>query len=283
MLLSATDLTLLVGGFSVTHIGLSAVREPLIAACGSTAARLNLVGSGVELPKIWLADTTGYEIWPDEAIAGRQIYRAGYTAVASALLFPALAAYPEARASESLLVGAQLGPATWTALFAVAAGAQGISIASLFNPSPLSLVPGFAASNEAPLGIQRDDRLKLEPLGLTRITRHPLILPVVPWGVANCLLGGGQLILGRAEPHLHLICARLSRIPSSTLGDVHHSCCAERLFQCREVRRGVPVEGRRHESELSAQVRSSTVGKKSWVPTRRRASPADCQYARARA
>ena len=39
-----TPLTLggLVAGFSVTHIGLSAVREPLIAACGATADGLGL-------------------------------------------------------------------------------------------------------------------------------------------------------------------------------------------------------------------------------------------------
>ena len=42
------------------------------------------------------------------------------------------------------------------------------------------------------LGVKRDDRLKLRPLGLTRITRHPLILPVVPWGLSNALLAGAH-------------------------------------------------------------------------------------------
>ena len=42
------------------------------------------------------------------------------------------------------------------------------------------------------LGLRRDDRLKLSPAGLTRITRHPLILPVVPWGFANAFLTGSH-------------------------------------------------------------------------------------------
>ena len=41
-------------------------------------------------------------------------------------------------------------------------------------------------------GMTREDGLKFVPKGLTRITRHPLILPVVPWGCATALLVGGQ-------------------------------------------------------------------------------------------
>jgi len=78
--------------------------------------------------------------------------------------------------------------------FAVAAAAQGVSIASLVNPSPLSLVPGFEPDETSPLGVKRDDRLKLAPCGLTRITRHPLILPVVPWGLANAALAGWHTV-----------------------------------------------------------------------------------------
>merc|ERR1719162_184246 len=77
-------------------------------------------------------------------------------------------------------------------LFGVASIAQGISLASLVNPSPLSLVPGFEADDDAPLKLKRDGSLKLRPYGLTRITRHPLILPVVPWGLANAILTGGR-------------------------------------------------------------------------------------------
>ena len=40
--------------------------------------------------------------------------------------------------------------------------------------------------------MQRNDGLKFEPKGLTRITRHPLILPVIPWGFATSILLGGQ-------------------------------------------------------------------------------------------
>jgi uncharacterized membrane protein len=82
----------------------------------------------------------------------------------------------------------------WLACFTVAAMAGGVSIASLTNPSPLSLVPSFVAGDDdAPLNIQRDDDRKLNAYGLTRITRHPLILPVVPWGLATTYLAGGRI------------------------------------------------------------------------------------------
>jgi len=192
--LLTSELGGLVAAFSVSHIGLSAVREPLIEKLGSAAGSLGVVGRAVKLPDIWLADTSGLDVWPDEPTAGRQIYRAGYTLVSSVLLFPALGAYPELRAAAeasapSLL---QLSPTEWRACFACASAAQGISIASLVNPSPLSLVPGFEADDGSLLGVKRDDRLKLTPTGLTRITRHPLILPVIPWGVSNALLAGAH-------------------------------------------------------------------------------------------
>ena len=191
LMLDSNDLAGLVAAFSVTHIGLSAVREGIIEGLGRAAGSLGLVGRGFKLPSIWLADTTGLEIWPTEAIAGRQIYRAFYTFVASALLFPALLEYPEVRSNLVTTAGANAldAPAWWLA-FAVASAAQAISIASLVNPSPLSLVPGFEQDDAAVGGVRRDDGLKLVPRGLTRITRHPLILPVVPWGVANAALAG---------------------------------------------------------------------------------------------
>ena len=105
----------------------------------------------------------------------------------------------------------------------VASVSWGAAIASLVNPSPLSLMPGFTTLPESgndtssigssttiattittnrrrsdnpprapPLGLQRADERKLEPRGLTRITRHPLILPVLPWGIATSALAGGR-------------------------------------------------------------------------------------------
>ena len=193
VLLTTNQLGGLIASFSVTHIGLSAIREPLIDGLGAAAGRVGSVGLGISLPSIWLADSSGLEVWPNEATAGRQLYRAGYTAVSSALLFPALAAYPEARAAaEAAAASTALSPSEWWLCFAAATGAQAISIASLLNPSPLSLVPGFEADETALGGIKRDDRRKLRPYGLTRITRHPLVLPVVPWGAANALLAGAQ-------------------------------------------------------------------------------------------
>ena len=185
----------LVASFSVSHIGLSAVRESLIASSGAAADRFGLVGRGWSLPVFAsaLADARGVELFPNTETAGRQIYRAGYTAVASALLFPALLGYPEVReATEAAPIA--LSNLQWWAAFGVASCAQGVSIASLAQPSPLSLVPGFVPNEGVGLGVVRDDDLKLRPAGLTRITRHPLILPVVPWGVANALLAGGRTV-----------------------------------------------------------------------------------------
>ena len=67
----------------------------------------------------------------------------------------------------------------WEGNAGVAALSAALSLASLGNASPLSLVPGFAKDEAAPMGLVRDDSLKLRPFGLTRITRHPLILPMV--------------------------------------------------------------------------------------------------------
>ena len=190
-MLTTSDLGTLVVAFSVTHIGFSAVRESIIDRLGKVAGQLNLVGQDLKLPSFWIADTNGLDVWPDEQIAGRQIYRALYTAIAGALLFPALAAYPEVRSDAVASMGANaLEPETWWLAFAVASMAQAISIASLVNPSPLSLVPGFKKDEGALGGVRRDDTLKLAACGLTRITRHPLILPVVPWGIANAALAG---------------------------------------------------------------------------------------------
>ena len=124
-----------------------------------------------------------------EAAAGRQIFRILYSVVAFATLGAAFGAYVTCRSAPAPL---DLEPAAFAACAAVAATAQGVSVASLLNPSPLSLVPGFTPDTSAAFGLARDDSLKLAPYGLTRITRHPLILPVVPWGLANALLAGGR-------------------------------------------------------------------------------------------
>ena len=115
--------------------------------------------------------------------------------MSSVLLFPALGAYPHLHAvaeATDTLASVSLSSAEWSLAFMVAAASQGCSIASLINPSPLSLVPAFEADSDALLGVRRDDMLKLAPYGLTRVTRHPLILPVVPWGVSNAILAGGH-------------------------------------------------------------------------------------------
>ena len=80
---SEAALAAYVGAFSATHVGLSAVRDGFIAGFGRGAGALGLVGKeGWVLPAIWLGDgsakddATGQEkVWPDEATAGRQLFR----------------------------------------------------------------------------------------------------------------------------------------------------------------------------------------------------------------
>lgn len=90
-------------------------------------------------------------------------------------------------------------------LFA-AALSFGAVVASLFNASPLGLMPSFEGDpggsrgtgpeNALAAGIRRDDTLIFTARGLTRITRHPLILPVVPWGFATAYLACDWILFG---------------------------------------------------------------------------------------
>lgn len=215
--------------FSSSHIGMSAIRTNLIEKCGRFAASLGIIGTGQTLPSYWPGDEVGgQEVFPDEETTGRQLYRAGYTVVSFTTLGGAFSAYLSAIKTQHQGIDFDLHSiinfvslTRWSTLFqhhnddgiiwmVMAASSFGISIASLFNPSPLSLVPGFQLSQKQttqqqpkqqqqeetgvtlPLGLQRSDAIKLEPRGLTRITRHPLILPVVTWGIATSVLSGGH-------------------------------------------------------------------------------------------
>jgi hypothetical protein len=75
--------------FSVSRIGMSAVRDKIIHACGQLATHLNLVDRQIiTLPSFWPGDDVGKnEIFPDADTAGRQIYRALYTLISFATLF----------------------------------------------------------------------------------------------------------------------------------------------------------------------------------------------------
>lgn len=199
--------------FASSHIGMSAIRDRIIGTCGNLAARSNVVGRDEWiLPPWWPGDDAGKnKLFPDAETTGRQLYRLGYTVISFATLGSALVSYLEAtHRSLSQPVVFISNDVQYSLLLAVAAGSFGISIASLFNPSPLSLVPGFTTTDgntdasldhtttnndsSSTLGIlQRDDSLKLNVKGLTRITRHPLILPVVPWGFATSILAGGRV------------------------------------------------------------------------------------------
>jgi uncharacterized membrane protein len=179
--------------FSVSHIGMSSIRDRLITFCGEVTTSAGLVGTGLSLPTYWPGDEAGNQVFPDEETAGRQLYRAGYTLVSFATLLSALASY---LASTEVTAANTLPASLHDFYFWTAAASGGVAIASLINASPLSLVPVFEKSRGRDptdvLFLQRVDSLKLQPKGLTRITRHPLILPVVPWGIATSQLAGGR-------------------------------------------------------------------------------------------
>ena len=137
------------------------------------------------------------EIFPNEETAGRQIYRFFYTMVSFTTLGNALGTYLLVKDLSTTNMDTLLlseDTAYMTLLFGIASLSFAISITSLFNASPMSLMPSFQQQQQQSSGLllKRKDSLKLIPRGLTRITRHPLILPVVPWGIATSMLLGGQ-------------------------------------------------------------------------------------------
>jgi len=185
-----------IAAFSTAHIGMSAIRETIIQSCGDFATNANLVNRGIKLPDFWPGDDFGKsDIFPDASTAGRQLYRLGYTIVSFLTLGNAFVAYIHDDEMNSMVL---------TGLdndfyYAVASISFAAAISSLFNASPLSLMPSFQkATDDNDIGkgdiggMQRYDALKMEPKGLTRITRHPLILPVVPWGISTSFLIGGR-------------------------------------------------------------------------------------------
>jgi uncharacterized membrane protein len=189
--------------FASSHIGMSAVRDRLIGACGDAMDKVGLVDTGFQLPTWWPGDEAGNQLFPTRESAGRQVYRAGYTAVSFATL-GCTAFYYYSTIAQPTSSSLPLPPLEYIFYLCVAAASSGAAIASLLNASPLSLVPGFIAptsktdtssqevSSSSLAALQRNDLLKLTPKGLTRITRHPLILPVVPWGIATCQLRGSH-------------------------------------------------------------------------------------------
>ncbi len=184
--------------FASSHIGMSATRSNIIGSLGETANSLNLVGNEKWiLPTWWPGDNTGgNRIFSDNLTAGRQIYRGLYTAVSFLTLGSAFGAY--LHSSSISLDDSGVQSTVFQICLLSAALSFGAAIASLINASPLGLMPSFEAddgltgNSGSVVGIRRDDTLKFTTRGLTRITRHPLILPVVPWGIATTILAGGR-------------------------------------------------------------------------------------------
>lgn len=197
--------------FSLSHIGMSAIRDNLIYNCGKLASEMKLINRGIKLPDYWPGDDFGQdEIFPDSDTAGRQIYRVGYTLVSFTTLGNAFTSYLSIVQSNNennnniFMSTMPLTEQEHMVYFSIASLAFATSIASLFNASPLGLMPGFQKASQSKdssgenkkatvAGLQRNDGLKFEPRGLTRITRHPLILPVVPWGISTSFLAGGLI------------------------------------------------------------------------------------------
>ena len=217
--MSVTDqeLAFWTASFAATHIGLSAVRQSIIKSLGETADSLSLVGNpNWILPGWWsnsFADNASSDqgiFFPDADTTGRQLYRVFYTLVSFVTLGNAFRIYlgmgdidgsstspvPLLEFTEALTwqEDGMSSPAFLTAVLASAA-----AITSLFNASPLGLMPGFEVVDDedssvgGPPMLKRKDSLKFQVSGLTRITRHPLILPVVPWGLSTAILLGGKM------------------------------------------------------------------------------------------
>ena len=190
--------------FASSHIGMSAIRSKIIQSLGEAAKSLNLVGNeDWTLPRWWPGDNTGgSRIFPDDLTAGRQVYRVLYTLISFVTLGSALGAYLHSSSITGGMSSSATMQSTNSAVYNLclfsAALSFGAAIASIFNASPLGLMPSFedvsSDDNESNsiAGIRRDDTLKFTTSGLTRITRHPLILPVVPWGFATAYLAGGR-------------------------------------------------------------------------------------------
>jgi uncharacterized membrane protein len=185
-----------VAAFALSHIGMSAVRSNIIQELGNLASPL-VNQEGWKLPSWWPGDAVGKsQAFPTIEIAGRQLYRIVYTIISFWTLGSALLAYLHAAgAGQEPILQQQQAMANndWYNFYlATAAFSFGAAICSIFNASPLGLMPGFEASGTE-VALQRNDALKFTVRGLTRITRHPLILPVVPWGIATSYLAGGRL------------------------------------------------------------------------------------------
>ena len=221
-----------VTAFASSHIGMSAIRQTLITnVFGQFVANdvLGIVGNEkLKLPDFWPGDSSGNVLFPDIETAGRQFYRMFYTIISFVTLGSSFSIYlsfvnnNQHHDSINILWNNLVGSSSSSdsdiiinICYVVATLSGAFSLASLLNASPLGLVPSFrqkeksdlttttmmiAEENEstaiAPgdtlMGITRDDSMKFEPKGLTRITRHPLILPVVPWGLSTSILVGGN-------------------------------------------------------------------------------------------
>lgn len=275
------DLAISILSFASTHIGMSAIRSKIIDALGKASHRLKLVGNPRwKLPKVWRenfsdgADT----IFPNSETAGRQLYRALYTVVSFVTLGAALHYYLEYRqlylvsANDSMSNDNSFNSLWLNGYYWTAIAAQAAATASLVNASPLGLMPGFegeTSGNSKTLLLKRNDALKFQIRGLTRITRHPLILPVVPWGIANAVLLGSDwadwiffgglalyAIVGCAAQDLRVI--RQEGSVGTTFGDYDQ---LQTFFEHTSfIPFGAVLQGKQSMQDIVAEVPWSAIG-----------------------
>jgi uncharacterized membrane protein len=120
--------------------------------------------------------------WPTRpAVRRRLIARLGgggylglYTLVSFATLVPLIWVYAINRHAGVVLWNLRDIPYLWEAAFGISGLGFALSIASFFQPSPFAI-----GSPQRP-----------EPYGLTRITRHPLFMPLALIGFGHLLLWG---------------------------------------------------------------------------------------------
>jgi len=105
---------------------------------------------------------------------GDQGFLGIYSLVALATFVPLIIAYFSNKHSGPLLWSLHDVPGAWSAQLVLAGLAWTVVVAAVVQPSPVSM----------------DPRIRAEPHGLTRITRHPLFLGLALWGLSHLLLNG---------------------------------------------------------------------------------------------
>jgi uncharacterized membrane protein len=126
----------------------------------------------------WLAFALSHTVLSASPVRSSLVGRLGekpflglYSLVALITFVPLVKAYGDSQHSGPFLWDLRT-PITYGLVIALSALAWAVVIATFFQPSPTSMVPGTPTHSQ----------------GLTRITRHPLFMSLALWGLAHLLL-----------------------------------------------------------------------------------------------